>query len=176
MKITLNSAAGAYCRFLYKWRQTVSGLVNPPATVIIANRPRYEKGAAYRLDAEALEWISRNNGEQEARYLLKDHSGWVNAYPNCESVTFGGNVAQVECIDGNFAKLVTLKPGDPIPGRDNHLKPLLVHKFTAVAPDNSPRLAGDGLHVYFPFVINGDAWVSLDWVDLFPSQPEPMLP
>lgn len=163
-----------YARFKYKWRLTP--LPVPPATVIIANRPRYEKGAAFHITAEVLDWIRRNNGEQEARYLLKDRSGWVNAYPMTESLTFGGNVAEVERIEGNFAKVVTLLPGAfmSLPaGKDNHL---LVHKFTAVSPTNQPRLAGAGLHVYLPFIVNGDAWVSLDWVDIFTSQPEPLWP
>jgi len=144
--------------------------------VIIANRPRYEKGAAFRLTPEVIQWIYENNGEREARYLLKDRSGWVNANQIAESVDFGGNVREVDRIDGNFAKLVALRPGASMSlpaGRDNYL---LVGKFTAVTPLGQPRLAGAGLHVYFPFIINGDAWVRLDWVDIFVNKPEPLWP
>lgn len=168
-----------YVRMKYRWRLTASGLVNPPATVVIRNSPNaINKGATYKLSNRWLEWIHKNNGYQEARYLLKEHSGWVNKWagdgtPIAEAVDLGGNVREVERIEGNFAKLVSLLPNDLTPEKDNYL---LVGKFTSVTPTNEPRLAGPGLHVYYPFVINGEAWVSLDWVDLFSYKPEPLWP
>lgn len=167
-----------YARFKYKWRVTGQGLVSPPATVVIANRQRYEKGASYKLTARWIKWVKDNNNEQGIRNVLGKSKGWVNQYANdgtpiAESLSMGGNVAEIEYIEGNFAKLKTLRPDSPMPNVKN---PLYSHRMTAVSFPSVPQPFANGVHAYFPFIINGDAWVSLDWIDVFTGQPEPLWP
>lgn len=160
-----------FVRFKYIPRPTLLPL--PPATCQINNRALVGKGPSFKLTDRFINWVKVNNGEQEARYLLKDRSGWVNWNLTAESVTMAGNVAEVEYVSGNFAKLVTLHPNSPLPALGNIL---LSHKFTCVTSGGVMRLPADGIHAFFPFVILGEAYIRLDKVDVFESMPAPLWP
>lgn len=166
-----------YVRFKYPIR--FINLTTYPATQPLNNIPANGKGQNFKLTDKWLEFIYSINSEQSARYLLKAKSGWVNQLaadgtPISESLTMGGNVAIIDGEEGNFYKLYSLHPDDPLPALGDNT---IVHKFTCWNIfRNRPALPGIGLDVYYPFLTAKPVWVSKNQVEVFGSEPLPNWP
>ena len=166
-----------YVRFKYPIR--LLSINTYPATQPLNNVATPGKGEPFKLSDRWLEWIYAHNGEQEARYLLKEHSGWVNAWagdgtPISESLTMGGNIGKVLQAENGGYWIDTLQPSSDFPGVGDNL---LIHKFTCWNFfHNHPALPGTGLHIYYPFLTARPVWVSGKQVEVFASEPAPYWP
>ena len=106
-----------YVRFKYVRRSIALGVY--PATNPPNNRPRDGKGPALKLPQRWIDCVSTSNSPATAAYLLRAHSGWVNTVnadgePFAESLTMGGNIAQIDRMEGEFIQVLTLKPDSPL--------------------------------------------------------------
>jgi hypothetical protein len=181
-----------YVRMRAVWRPTDSGLVLPPATVVVSNgRPnpnggadlppatRGRKGASLALPERWLKAIAMWNPTRKGlQQVIGSRRGWVNGSENAtrkisESVDFAGNISGVLRREGDWLELDALKVNSPIPDFSDRLH---VHMLTAVTPFNQLRLFADGVVSWYPFLINGSAWVHINDVDFFTYRPEPSLP
>lgn len=167
-----------YVRFRYLKRYLSLGVY--PATDIISNRPYMPvlKGPSYKLSQRWVNFVYATNTANIAKYLLREHSGWVNAvaedgFPIAESVTMGGNVAEVLEKFGVFYRIKTLKPNSALPDPKDYT---LVHKFTCLSSTGVIRLPGYGFDAYYPFITEGDAWVHESEVDYSELKPYPIWP
>jgi len=157
-----------------------------PATVVFNNRPAPGKGPSTRLTPEWLEFIRGLNPSLKAFHTIIGKSrGWVNRAPEgdkvqAESVSMGGNIAEVLEVQRKFVRVAALcvEDGPPEPADVNFQDvPWLVHKFTCLGPRGAPALPADGVEAYFPFVFSSrQVWVARDAVDLFDEMPDPLVP
>lgn len=166
-----------YVRFKYIKR--VLSIGTYAATVPVNNRPLLGKGDVYHLTQDWIAGLYEIQTARAAHYLLNPELGWVNHYdgrgmPMSECLTMGGNVAKVKEYSGGFYLLEAVVPTDPMPALADHL---LMHKFTCLNIWGKIAPPADGtMEVFYPFIINGSAWIHESKVDVFDVQPDPIWP
>ncbi len=162
----------SYVRFKYVRRFLPLGVY--PATCPLNNRPFRGKGPSYKLTPKWVQAIQDHNSARGATVMLGASTGWVNAPGFCESLTMGGNIAEVDKVQGRFVKVKNLTPDSDFPDPANKL---LFHKFTCLAGNGQLRLPAEGVDAFFPFLFGSDqAWIGIEAVDFFENMPEPIWP
>lgn len=155
-------------------------LASYPATAPLSSTTGGPKGGTFKLTEPYLEWIRQNNSEKSADFVVADHTGWCNKYGISECLTMWGNVVQVKDKRGEWYLLDSLRPSDnPL----LYSSPWYKHRFTVVTRKGYMRNPGAGLVCWFPFVINGPAWIHESGLEvseapllpIYPGEPLPGL-
>lgn len=155
-----------------KW----NGRPHPPETAVYSNVPRKSKHGFKFTDLFKeftrklnYHWFYRDH---VYKALLKGETGWINGGDGIDSVTFRGNVVEIELIQDGWARVKAQSfSGIPVPGITYFTHPQYIHKFNAVKKTSGFIKLANGYDAYIPFLKNNEAWFPLEKIELFPDLP-----
>jgi hypothetical protein len=154
------------------------GLSNPPETCPYYNVPAHGKGG-YKLRPQwdrflyDINWGGFWLRDKPYKGIMNPKAGWVNGAPNHpDTLTFGGNVIEIDQIHGKFYRAKAFGIDSPAPSAsivNYKTHPELIHKFVAIRKNGGLMRGGNGLFdMYVPMLKINEAWFDEDRLEFFP--------
>lgn len=149
-----------------------NGKPNPPETVVFADKPGGKIGKGYKIPYRVFDsLLLKINGQRAYKAITIPAAGWINNPPNAESLSFGGNLIEIDAQDGDWYRVKAMSfehvPSTPVPL--NYFNyPEFVHKFCAVRKNGGFLKLGFGMDAYIPFLKREALWIHKSQIELFP--------
>lgn len=152
---------------------------NPPEAVNLASKPeRIGQGKqwpALRNMPSMNKLLLNVNGKKAYDAILKPPAGWLNTDDKPDSLTWGGNLGEIDLVQGDWHRLKALAV-DMVLDADQlkmtyQTHPQFIQKFTAVRKDGNGFLKlANGLDAYSLLLKWPDLglWAHKSQIELFP--------
>src|SRR5260221_419337 len=152
-----------------------NGKSNPPETVTLSDESkRLFKGHKIPITQEYKDLLLKINGKRAYKAIMIPDAGWINFPPNAESLSFGGNLIDIDRVEGDWNRIRALS-FTQVPQTSSPLDywnyPQYIHKFCAVRKRGGFLKLGIGLDAYIPLMKYSELWIHRSRIEKFPEIP-----
>lgn len=153
------------------------GLSNPPETVVFNEKPYLKIGKGTKIKiTPAFDRLLRDINSKDAyKKIMIPAAGWINYGEGAETISFGGNLIEIDDVEGVWYRAKALAFDAPIPQvvppMDYITRPELIHKFNAVKKNGGFIKLANGIDAYIPFMKRTEMWIHKSQIELFPALP-----